>query len=159
MIAAAARSGSQRSVSGPHCLLTILKRPALRAQPARSGSGLGRSDEKFMRKSVLRAAGQPTVVFSCHPGGGGLVNSVGSSASVPVSRVCKEAVAAQSRRGFVDRVKWCLTPRSSRAPTACHAGPAGGTLYIFANRARAPHRRCRLNSNVRHRTNHEAVCR
>ena len=44
-----------------------------------------------------------------------------------------------------------LTPRSSRAPTACHAGPAGGTLYIFANRARAPHRRCRLNSNVRQR--------
>ena len=42
-----------------------------------------------------------------------------------------------------------LTPRSSRAPTAGHAGPAGGTLYIFASRARASHRRCRLNSNVR----------
>ena len=123
MIAAAARSGSQRSVSGPHCLLTILKRPALRVQAARSGSGLGRLDEKFMRKSVLRAAGQPTVVFSCHPGGGGLVNSVASSASLPISRVCKEAVAAQSRRGFVDRVKWCLTPRSRRGPTAGHQGP------------------------------------
>ena len=45
----------------------------------------------------------------------------------------------------------CLTPRSSRAPTACHAGPAGGTRYIFAIRARASHRWCRLNSNVRHR--------
>ena len=42
-----------------------------------------------------------------------------------------------------------LTPRSSRAPTACHAGPAGGTRYIFATRARASHRWCRLNSNVR----------
>ena len=42
-----------------------------------------------------------------------------------------------------------LTPRSSRAPTAGHAGPAGGTLYIFASRARASHRRCLLNSNVR----------
>ena len=47
----------------------------------------------------------------------------------------------------------CLTPRSSRAPTACHTGPAGGTRYIFATRARASHRWCRLNSNVRqHRT-------
>ena len=45
----------------------------------------------------------------------------------------------------------CLTPRSSRAPTACHAGPAGGTRYIFAIRARASHRWCRLNSNVRPR--------
>ena len=42
-----------------------------------------------------------------------------------------------------------LTPRSSRAPTACHTGPAGGTRYIFAIRARAPRRWCRLNSNVR----------
>ena len=42
-----------------------------------------------------------------------------------------------------------LTPRSSRAPAACHTGPAGGTRYIFAIRARAPHRWCRLNSNVR----------
>ena len=45
----------------------------------------------------------------------------------------------------------CLTPRSSRAPTACHTGPAGGTRYIFATRARASHRWCRLNSNVRRR--------
>ena len=43
----------------------------------------------------------------------------------------------------------CLTPRSSRAPTAGHAGPACGTRYILASRARASHRRCRLNSNVR----------
>ena len=47
----------------------------------------------------------------------------------------------------------CLTPRSSRAPTAGHAGPAGGTRCIFASRARASHRRCRLNSNVRQREN------
>ena len=45
----------------------------------------------------------------------------------------------------------CLTPRSSRAPTTCHAGPAGGTRYILASRARASHRRCQLNSNVRQR--------
>ena len=42
-----------------------------------------------------------------------------------------------------------LTTRSSRAPTAGRAGPVGGTWCIFANRARASHRRCRLNSNVR----------
>ena len=48
----------------------------------------------------------------------------------------------------------CLTPRSSRAPRACHAGPAGGTRYIFATRARASHRWCRLNSNVRQRRKH-----
>ena len=53
---------------------------------------------------------------------------------------------------------WCLTPRSSRAPTACRAGPAGGTRYIFAIRARASHRRCRLNSNVRRHQNHPPVC-
>ena len=47
----------------------------------------------------------------------------------------------------------CLTLRSSRAPTAGHAGPVGGTRCIFPNRARASHRRCRLSSNVRpHRT-------
>ena len=52
----------------------------------------------------------------------------------------------------------CLTPRSSRAPTACHAGPAGGTQYIFASRARASHRRCRLNSNVRQHDMTALVC-
>ena len=55
------------------------------------------------------------------------------------------------------RAQRCLTPRSSRAPTACHAGPAGGTRYIFAIRARASHRRCRLNSNVRQRRKHLAA--
>ena len=55
------------------------------------------------------------------------------------------AVATIAHRG--------LTPRSSRAPTACHAGPASGTRYIFAVRARASHRWCRLNSNVRPHTN------
>ena len=52
------------------------------------------------------------------------------------------------------RAQRCLTPRSSRAPPACHAGPAGGTQYICAIRARASHRWCRLNSNVRPHTNH-----
>ena len=52
-----------------------------------------------------------------------------------------------------------LTPRSSRAPTAGHAGRVGGTLYILANPARASHRWCRLSSNVRPRNSHpmEAV--
>ena len=53
----------------------------------------------------------------------------------------------------------CLTPRSSRAPTACHAGPAGGTRYIFASRACASHRRCRVNSNVRQRKVRVVACR
>ena len=52
-------------------------------------------------------------------------------------------------RASVCRPQRRLTPRSSRAPTAGHAGPAGGTLYIFASRASTSHRRCRLNSNVR----------
>ena len=43
------------------------------------------------------------------------------------------------------------TPRSSRAPTARDTLPVGGTRYIFANRARAPHRWCRLSSKVRGR--------
>ena len=53
----------------------------------------------------------------------------------------------------------CLTPRSSRAPPACHAGPAGGTRYIFASRARASHRWRRLNSNVRQRRVRMVACR
>ena len=57
----------------------------------------------------------------------------------------------------IDCGKWCLTPRSSRAPTACHAGPVCGTLYIFAVRARASHRWCRLNSNVRHQKHGHAL--
>ena len=44
----------------------------------------------------------------------------------------------------------CLTPRSSRAPTAGHQARSGGTRYIFASPGLASHRRCRLNSNVRH---------
>ena len=43
----------------------------------------------------------------------------------------------------------CLTPRSSRAPTAGHQARSGGTRYIFASPGLASHRRCRLNSNVR----------
>ena len=43
----------------------------------------------------------------------------------------------------------CLTPRSSRAPTASPQARSGGALYIFASPGLATHRRCRLNSNVR----------
>ena len=53
----------------------------------------------------------------------------------------------------------CLTPRSSRAPTAGHAGPLGGTLYIFANRAKPACRSGQLNSNVRPHTNPRTACR
>ena len=49
--------------------------------------------------------------------------------------------------------KCCLTPRSSRAPTAGHQAPATGTVYIFCGRGLASHRWFRLTSNVRlHRT-------
>jgi hypothetical protein len=44
----------------------------------------------------------------------------------------------------------CLTLRSSRAPTACHAGhQAQGLRPILRLLSSAPHRRCRLSSNVR----------
>ena len=52
----------------------------------------------------------------------------------------------------------CLTPRSSRASTAGHAGPAGGKRYIVASRARASHRRCRFNSNVGQRNLTAQIC-
>jgi hypothetical protein len=61
----------------------------------------------------------------------------------------RQAVATAPAVSPLHPVQRGLTPRSSRAPTACHAGPAGGTRYIFASRARASRRRCRLNSNVR----------
>ena len=44
----------------------------------------------------------------------------------------------------------CLTPRSSRAPTAGHQARATGTVYIFCGPGLASRRRCRLTSNVRH---------
>ena len=48
-----------------------------------------------------------------------------------------------------------LTPRSSRAPTAWHAShQALGLRPILRLLSGAPHCRCRLNSNVRHRQNH-----
>ena len=46
----------------------------------------------------------------------------------------------------------CLTPRSSRAPTACHAGHlAQGLRPILRQPPSAPHRRRQLSSNVRQR--------
>ena len=50
-----------------------------------------------------------------------------------------------------------LTPRSSGAPTAGHQGPAGGTRYIFANRALASCRCRPLSSNVRHPIHNRTV--
>ena len=43
----------------------------------------------------------------------------------------------------------CLTPRSSRAPTAGRQARPQGTVYIVLWPGLASHRRCRLNSNVR----------
>jgi len=43
----------------------------------------------------------------------------------------------------------CLTPWSTGRATASHLGPVGGTLYIFANRAKAPCLRPPVTSNVR----------
>ena len=74
-----------------------------------------------------------------------------SSAERQAPCACQSEFSTLSHR--INMAERCLTPRSSRAPTACHAGPAGGTRYIFAIRARASHRRCRLNSNVRPHTN------
>ena len=53
----------------------------------------------------------------------------------------------------------CLTLRSRRGPTAGHQARSGGTRYIFASPGLASCRWSRLSSNVRHRTNHAAVCR
>ena len=50
------------------------------------------------------------------------------------------------------RAQRCLTPRSSRAPTAGHQARATGTVYIFRGPGLASHRWCRLTSNVRHHT-------
>ena len=53
----------------------------------------------------------------------------------------------------------CLTPRSSRAPTAWHAGhQALGLRPILRLLSAAPRCRCRLNSNVRHHQNHPSAC-
>ena len=53
----------------------------------------------------------------------------------------------------------CLTPRSSRAPTAWHAGhQALGLRPILRLLSSAPRCRCRLNSNVRHQNRHRLVC-
>ncbi|CAD5373056.1 hypothetical protein RA210_U280031 [Rubrivivax sp. A210] len=46
---------------------------------------------------------------------------------------------------------WCLTPRSSGAPTAGHQARAGGTLYIFTGPGLASCRWRPLSSNVRPR--------
>ena len=108
-----------------------------------------------VQESVLRAFRRPL------PGGFAQLGqrrqaSPWSASLVSAERlailVLRQSHSPQSHASsFSAAVQCCLTPRSSRAPTACHAGPVGGTLYIFANRARAPHRWCWLNSNVRPR--------
>ena len=76
----------------------------------------------------------------------------------PCSAVSRDGVAAvagfQKRQTLLASHECGITPRSSGAPTAGHQARSGGTLYIFANRARAPHRWCRLNSNVMPHTKH-----
>jgi len=53
-----------------------------------------------------------------------------------------------------------LTPRSTGRATAGHLGPVGGTLYIFANRAKASCRSAPVNSNVRpHKRRSSEACR
>ena len=53
----------------------------------------------------------------------------------------------------------CLTPRSSRAPTACHTGhQALGLRPILRLLSSAPRCRCRLNSNVRQHNLTALVC-
>ena len=97
----------------------------------------------------------PALVRLTSPSGGGsntwraTVTSAERAASAAghEEQPCLPRPAASARSA-----QRSLTPRSSRAPTACHAGPAGGTRYIFATRARASHRWCRLNSNVRPHT-------
>ena len=105
-----------------------------------------------MRKSVLRSAAEQATVAASHLFCGGWRSKVrrrGNPRQVPQSRLLSGGAGSLRGTHEADCGKRCLTPRSSRAPTACHAGPAGGTRYIFAIRARASHRWCRLNSNVR----------
>ena len=149
---AQARTGQLQALfaplSGGTGLWPCPTRPASVARSGRNGSP---TDEKYMRRSVLRtAAGQAAVAPSRCSGGGWRATAKGNSIALARIKFVQESCGSSNQSWLRLRGKWCLTPRSSRAPTACHAGPAGGTLYIFANRARAPHRRCRLNSNVRH---------
>jgi len=68
-----------------------------------------------------------------------------------------------SRRGasllssLAHRGGCCLTPHSTGRATAGHLGPVGGTLYIFANRAKASCLRAPVNSNVRQHKRGSAV--
>ncbi len=58
---------------------------------------------------------------------------------------------SSGRRSPTLRLPRGLTPRSSGPTAACHQGPVGGTLYIFAHRALASRRCGPLTSNVRPR--------
>ena len=123
--------------------------PTRPASVARSGRNGSPADVKYMRRSVLRtAAGQTVAAPSRSSGGGCKATAKGNSIALARIKFVQESCGSSNQSWLRLRGKWCLTPRSSRAPTACHAGPAGGTRYIFAIRARASHRWCRLNSNV-----------
>ena len=80
------------------------------------------------------------------------------SAERPAILVLRQSHLPRSHAsGFSAAVQCCLTPRSSRAPTACHAGPVGGTQYIFASPGLASCRWLRLSSNVRQHKIHCAA--
>jgi len=86
--------------------------------------------EREFRGSAPRALRQPSV---CKP------LSQSQCASSP----------AGSRLGLLS--KRCLTPPSSRAPTASHRASATVQYCIFCSAGPASRRRCRLMSNVRRR--------
>jgi len=72
-----------------------------------------------------------------------------SGAHCGASRVLHLGTASSIRISSPLRLLRGLTTRSSGPAAARHQGPAGGTLYIFANRALASCRYGPLTSNVR----------
>ena len=77
-----------------------------------------------------------------------------------LSRVLRHGTASSSRNSSTLRLLRGLTPRSTGRATAGHLGPVGGTLYIFANRAKAACRSGPVNSNVRpHKRRSSEACR
>ena len=125
--------------------------PTRPASVARSGRNRSPTDEKYMRRSVLRtAAGQAAVGPSRCSGGGCRATAKGNSIALARIKFVQESWGSSNQSWLRLRGKWCLTPRSSRAPTAGRAGhQALGLRPILRLLSSTPHRRCRLNSNVR----------
>ena len=110
------------------------------------------------RQSVLRPAATGAALASLSPisGGGRTVTAHGNSYRVSLRQQTEGSL--RYSQGFATTDQCCLTPRSSRAPTAWHAGhQALGLRPIVRMLSSAPSRRCHLNSNVRHRQNHPPV--